>query len=823
VILVVALCMAMQSDALTWSELPPLPSALGLGGPLVGTLDDGAVLWVGGGANFPDGPPQLGGAKQWHQQSYVLSESEWKTGPNLPQPLAYAATVPWQDGLIIVGGCDSQSATSTVLRLDEHQGEYKFTELPSLPQASAFLCATIAADQLWVLPGSSDSGGVEGLTPDFYSLNLLDDNADWKFHSSVPFTPRVKAAMASRVLGNGEQALYVFGGENPDGGILQDSWRFLPASSAWQRVADMPRPLAAAAFINVGPTHTLVFSGDDGSLRGKPGHPGWNPQVYAYHTHTDTWVSCSEMKVPVVTTSAVAWQDGYAIPSGETRPTVRTAGVAYFEVNHKVSALAGWDWAVIFIYLGLLVGKGFWFSRRNKSSEDFFVAGKRVPWWAAGLSIYGTSLSSITFLATPALAYATDLKYMPTYLSILIVVPLVTRVFLPFYRGLNLCTAYEYLELRFSPVVRKIGSGSFVFLQLARMGIVVYLPSLALSTVTGVDIHFCILATGILSTAYTVVGGLEAVIWTDVTQVVVLFGGVLVALFVALSNSGGLSAFSDAVAAEKLLTWDGGFSFTEAASWSLMLGAIILMIPTYTADQTVVQRYLAVKDIDAAKKSAWLNGWMAIPSGLLFPFLGACLWAFYRAHPQNLQLGMADDGIFPLFIGDYLPTGVAGLVIAGLLAATMSSLDSSMHSVATACTNDFYRPSRSDVDDARVLVIAKRITIIAGLFGTCAALFLASFDIRSLFLLFLKVLGLLSSGVATLFLLGAFVPRANTIAALVGAVGCSLLLAWVSWYTNLHAYWFGAIGLGSGVILGWVVSRFSSNDRAPSNLTAFNK
>ena len=822
-ILVAALCMTMQSDALTWSELPPLPNALGLGGPLVGTLDDGEMLWVGGGANFPDGSPQLGGAKKWHTQSYILRESEWQTGPSLPQALAYSATVPWRGGLLIVGGCDSETASDAVFYLTHEQNDFQFTRMPSLPRASAFLSAAVMDDRLWVLPGSTDSGGVEGVDSAFYSLDLTVADAQWDIHDDVPFVPRVKAAMVTRTLGNGEPAFYVFGGENPEQGILQDTWRYLPQTSTWQQMADLPRPLAAAASVNIGPTHTLVFSGDDGSLRGQSNHPGWLADVYAYHTHTDTWITCSQMTVPVVTTSAVPWRDGFVIPSGETRPTVRTAGVTYFEVKSKVSALSFWDWAVIALYLGLLVAKGFWFSRRNKSTEDYFVAGKRIPWWAAGLSIYGTSLSSITFLATPALAYATDLKYVPTYLSILLVVPLVTRVFLPFYRGLNLRTAYEYLGLRFSPLVQKIGSGSFIVLQLARMGIVVYLPSLALSTVTGIDMRTCILATGILSTAYTVIGGLEAVIWTDVTQVIVLFGGVIIALCTALSGSGGVEAFSDSVASAKLLTWDGGFSLNEAASWSLMLGAIILMVPTYTSDQTVVQRYLSVKDTAAAEKSAWLNGWMSISSSLLFPFLGVCLWAFYRAHPQNLQIGMADDGILPLFIGDYLPTGIAGLVIAGLFAATMSSLDSSMHSVATAFTHDFYRPAHTQTSDERVLQIAKRMTIAAGLFGTFAALFLASFDIRSLFLLFLKVLGLLSSGVATLFLLGAFVPRANTVAALIGAIGGTLLLAWVSWNTDLHAYWYGAVGLGSGITIGWILSRVLPSVAAPPALTAFKK
>ena len=184
---------------------------------------------------------------------------------------------------------------------------------------------------------------------------------------------------------------------------------------------------------------------------------------------------------------------------------------------------------------------------------------------------------------------------------------------------------------------------------------------------------------------------------------------------------------------------------------------------------------------------------------------------------------MPDDGILPLFIGDYLPTGLAGLVIAGLFAATMSSLDSSMHSVATAFTNDFYRPNNPHADDDRILKIAKRWTIGAGLFGTAAAIFLASFDIRSLFLLFLKALGLLSSGVATLFLLGAFVPRVHATAALLGASLGTSILAWAAWNTDLHAYWYGALGMGVGIFSGWIFSFCLKGPRAPSDVTAYKK
>ncbi|MCX8229126.1 MAG: sodium/solute symporter [Planctomycetota bacterium] len=822
-ILAIFLTCALQGDALEWSNLASLPNELGLGGHFVGVVGESGTLFTGGGANFPEGGPSEGGLKRWHRDTYLFERGNWTAGPDLPAPRGYGATVPWNGGLLFIGGCDESGATSEVLFLERKDAGWAFSRMTSMPRPTSFLAATLSKNRLWVLPGGTDRDGQIGLDSSFWSLDLLQENSKWKQHPIFPGLPRCKASIVSQVLGDGQEALFVFGGENPKHGILADAWRFLPASETWRKTTDLPRPLAAAAAINVGPTHTLLLPGDDGTLRQKKEHPGWFSDVYAYHTLTETWVTCSQMPLPVVTTSAVAWEDGFVVVSGETKPGVRTNQVSYFEISPRAPGLAPWDWGVIALYLGILVAKGAWFRKRNKGSEDYFVAGKRIPWWAAGLSIYGTTLSSITFLATPALAYATDLKFGPTWLAILLVVPLVVHVFLPFYHGLNLRTAYEYLEYRYSRSVRQVGSGAFILLQLARMGIVVYLPSLALSTVTGLDMRYCILVTGVLATGYTVIGGMEAVIWTDVTQVFVLFGGVFVALGIALSGSGGMAAFSDSIASTKLLVWDNGFSWTDAASWSLLLGATIMMVPTYTSDQTVVQRFLSVKDQRAAEKSAWLSGWLALPAGLIFPFLGVCLWAFYRENPQNLQIGMSDDGILPLFIGDYLPTGLAGLVIAGLFAATMSSLDSSMHSVATAFTNDFYRPRNPEADDDRILKIAKRWTLGAGLFGTAAAIFLASFDIRSLFLLFLKALGLLSSGVATLFLLGAFVPRVHATAALLGAGLGTAVLAWAAWNSDLHAYWYGALGMGVGIFSGWMISFFIKGPRASPEVTAYKK
>ena len=232
-----------------------------------------------------------------------------------------------------------------------------------------------------------------------------------------------------------------------------------------------------------------------------------------------------------MTTPAVWWRRRPgACPAARSRPGVRTpSGCAAAPRSRPRPAFGAVNYTVLVVYLLVLAGMGVYFARREKTTEDFFLGGRRVPWWAAGISIFGTQLSAITFMAIPAKSFATDWVYFLVNLGIVLMAPVVVFAYLPFFRRLNVTTAYEYLEHRFNLPIRLFGAASFVVFQLGRMGIVLLLPALALAAVTGMDVRACIVVMGVLCTLYTVLGGIEAVIWTDVLQVVVLFGGALVA------------------------------------------------------------------------------------------------------------------------------------------------------------------------------------------------------------------------------------------------------------------------------------------------------
>ena len=567
--------------------------------------------------------------------------------------------------------------------------------------------------------------------------------------------------------------------------------------------------VAAACAVALGQSHILVFSGAPGPGADLPiaERPPFEPTVHAYHTITDTWVVAGSMPTGVVTTGVTRWDDRIVIASGEVRPGVRTNRVQVAEVAQERPGFGVANYCVLAFYLLALVGMGVYFSRRGQGIEDFFLAGRRIPWWAAGLSIYATQLSAITYISTPALAFSSNWIVAPVSLTILLMAPVVVTFFLPFFRRLDITTAYQYLEKRYGYGARAFGSLSFILFQFGRMAIVVYLPALALAAITGIDVYGSILIMGILATAYTVLGGMEAVVWTDVVQTIVLFGGMLLSLILIGADQGGFAAlFAEANSADKLQMLSGSMSFTEAATWSILIGGFLLNLAPYTTDQAVVQRYLTTKDEKAAARGIWLNGLLAIPGVVCFFALGTGLWAFFRAHPELLVVGMKNDEVFPLFVAEHLPAGVSGLVIAGVFAASMSSLDSSMHSIATTFTEDFYKPLRRDRTKRGDLLVARIVTLTMGGVGTGLALVLATFDIESLFLFFQKVLGLLGSGLVTIFLLGIFTRRCHSAGVITGALASSLVMFFVTQFSPVHAYVYPLIGISSGLLIGYLAS-----------------
>jgi SSS family transporter len=498
-------------------------------------------------------------------------------------------------------------------------------------------------------------------------------------------------------------------------------------------------------------------------------------------------------------------------------------GIWSASILSAVSGGSGWqNWIVLGGYLVVLVGVGIYFAKREKSTDDFFLAGRRIPWWAAGLSIFGTQLSAITYLAMPARAYATDWSLLPLNIGILVIAPLVIYVYLPLFRRLNITTAYEYLEKRFHVSIRILGSLSFITFQLGRIGIVILLPALALSAVTGTNVYLCIALIGVLSTVYTALGGMEAVIWTDVLQAVVLIGGALAALTIMIGAlDGGWKEFAAiGVANNKFTLVHLGWDWTGDTLIVVVLGALFTnsLVP-YTTDQSVIQRYLTTPSQKQAGRAIWVNGILAVVAGILFLTVGTALFVFYNANPTRLTTLEATDQIFAIFIWREMPVGLSGLVVAGVFAAAMSSLDSSIHSISTAVTTDFVRRFKPTLMPQTYLALARGLTVTFGMIGTAAAMLMAAAEVEYLWDLFLGIMGLFGGTLAGLFMLAILTKKVHTFHAWLGAIASISVLLYVKLGTDLSGLLYGAIGVTTCFLIGFLSSRiWSINVKAAPDL-----
>ncbi|MCE5252492.1 sodium/solute symporter [bacterium] len=822
------------TEVFRWERLPDLPDSLGVAGSFAGVSND--VLIVAGGAHFPVSLFN-GGKKVWVDSGYVLSRDvhglyAWKESFTLNRPLAYGASVSTGDGIIFIGGCDAERCYDDVFRVVWDGEGVRQIPMARLPKPCAFMSAALLGHTVYV------AGGQNSLDPpiaadNFWALDLLDESSEWKELKSWPGPPRILAVAAAQ--GN---ALYLMSGHDvvpgSDGSFervfLTDAYRYDPVQGLWSRAADLPRSAAAAPGpgLPLGQSHIVVFGGNDGEYAGREmelrdNHPGFSRDILAYHTITDTWVTIGEMPVGLVTTNAVQWNNGVVITSGEIRPGVRSPLMYHgIQVPIKVG-FSHTDYGVLIIYLLVLIAMGFYFSREERTTEDFFLAGRTIPWWAAGLSIFGTQLSAITFMSIPAKSYSTDWTFFLYNMGIIAVAPLIVFCFLPFYRRLNITTAYEYLEMRFNPAVRLAGSASFIVFQLGRMGVVLYLPAIALSAVTGINIYLCITVMGVLCTTYTVLGGMKAVIWTDVVQVIILLSGVILSIvLIAMKVDGGMGGIlHTGVEYGKFRMADWHFAFNAPTVWVILIAWFGNLI-AYTSDQAVIQRYLTTKSEKQAARSIWTNAVLTVPASVLFFGVGTALFVFYRYHPGMLNPELQTDAIFPWFIAHELPSGISGLVVAGIFAAAMSSLDSSLNSTATAVVTDFYRRFSDTVTDRFCLNLARLLTVLLGGIATATALIMVQFNISSLWDMFLKIIGLFGGSLAGLFMLGIFTKRAQGQGALAGFIISIIIQYLIQSFQAVHFLLFGVTGIISCFIAGYLASLFfPAPESSNKNLTLY--
>jgi SSS family transporter len=860
----------------------------GLAGAFAGVHKDALIIAGGAnfpdGLPWSILPDRSSPKKIYNRDIYVLQKNkDWILSDiKLAIGYSYGVTIPSDEGLICLGGewneYNAEELTkhfSDKVFLIKHLGNGNLTiddtGFPPLPEPVSEMAAAVIGDHIYIVGGRNNRADRKNLWR--LDISIKDK---WEILEPWPGPPRSHLIAVAQSDGK-KNCLFIFSGRynHPEKGwqFLKDSYKYDPDTERWTRLADIgtnmknqtPICVMAASGINVGANHIAIFGGATGNLFRKveqdlpkqiqslqkagrideaseltnerwalyTDHPGFSRDILIYHTITDTWAKADEVPESTiggltagshVTTTAVHWDENIIIPSGEVRPGVRSPKV-WSATPIMQSKFGVINYIVLAIYLGLLIVMGYYFSKRENSTEDFFKAGGRVPWWAAGLSIFGTQLSAITFMAIPAKSFATDWTWFMMNMTIIAVAPLIVFLFLPFYRRLNVTTAYEYIEKRFNNVVRLTASAMFIVFQLARIGIVLYLPSIALSVVTGIDIRLCIIVMCTLSIAYTVMGGIEAVIWTDVIQVFVLLGGAVLVLFLIPSHvEGGVGGVIGlATDSEKLRLFDFHFNLKSPTIWVLVLGGMGANLISYGSDQTVIQRYLTTRNEKEAARGIWTNGILTVPASIIFFGLGTALFAFFKSNPEKLSATMEmTDAIFPWFIVSQLPAGLAGLLIAGIFAAAMSSLDSSMNSVATAYTTDFYRQFKSHNDDKKYLAVARLVTVVVGLCGMVFALAMATWDIQSLWSQFVKYIGLFGGGLGGLFILAIFTRRAHSTGAMIGLIGSAVIQYFLTSEDFVHGVLFAATGMISCFVIGYSASLiFPTKSKDLSGLTVY--
>jgi solute:Na+ symporter, SSS family len=438
------------------------------------------------------------------------------------------------------------------------------------------------------------------------------------------------------------------------------------------------------------------------------------------------------------------------------------------------------DAVVLLAYLALLAWIGSRFARRQTSTENYFLAKRSIPPWAMGFSLLATLVSSVTFVAYPGSSYAGNWSLLVPGFLVVIVLLLVGQWIIPFYRKTIGVSAYEYFQQRFGRKVRLYASFAFSMAHFSKMGFVFYLMALTVNSVTGWNIDAMIVGVAVVMIFYALRGGIEAVVWTDVIQGFVMAAGVLVCLgYLFWSTPGGApAALSLAAEKGKLSLGTMRWSFETATIPVLVVYGFFWYFQRYTADQTVVQRYLLAANDRAALKGVATGALFAVPVWALFMLVGTATWAYFQLTGETLPATITKpDQVFPYFLATKLPDGWTGLFLAALSGSAMTMVASDLNSLAAVGVQDFYKPIRPESTDEQRLRVAK-LLVAAGGVGAAATAMLISRAQGNALSMWFAVSAIASGGLAGLFLLAVCCPRANSAAALSGIVASLVVTAW---------------------------------------------
>jgi SSS family transporter len=469
-------------------------------------------------------------------------------------------------------------------------------------------------------------------------------------------------------------------------------------------------------------------------------------------------------------------------------------------------SLSAIDYAVISVYLLAITAFGSWFARFQKTTRDYFLTGHTVPWWAVCFTIVATETSTLTFIGIPASAYAGNMAFLQLAAGYVIGRIVVSGLFIPAYFRGELYTSYELLHRRFGPRVKTLAAAMFLVSRSLADGIRLFTTALVIGVVTGVPVSGVVVVLGAAMIVYTMRGGVSAVIWTDVVQmfVYVAGAGLIAWSLLGLIDGGWTTVLRAGREAGRFAIVDATLDFTRIYTvWSGLLGGIALTLATHGTDQFLVQRLLAARSAREASTGLILSGFIVFAQFVLFLLIGVMLYAYYLQVPPPQALSRTDE-VLPSFIVNALPSGVAGFIVAAIVAAALSP---SLNAMAATTLNDFYLPFVDpSADEATRMRVSKRATVLWGVVQLAVALG-AQYMARSVLDAGLSVLSFASGAVLGAFLLGTLARSVSEREVFAGMLAGIAVTAVVWWATPVAWTWYALIGTLTTVGVAWIGAR----------------
>jgi SSS family solute:Na+ symporter len=483
------------------------------------------------------------------------------------------------------------------------------------------------------------------------------------------------------------------------------------------------------------------------------------------------------------------------------------------------------NFTILACYLGFMLLLGAVLARRQKNTEDFFLAGRRMPWIVVAMSMYASLTSAVTYMGLPSMAYSENVAMLVVCFISPILAPCLIWIFYPFYQHLKVTTSYEYIGLRYGPSGRYASGTFFILARMGWLGTVVYAPAVAMAVATGLPLRTTILLMGSIATAYTVLGGVAADIWSDVIQFLIMVAGagwlVVTLLQSVPGGAAGILALAHETGHLHILDWN--LDLYKMTGLVVAVSFFFQMMQDYGTDQTTVQRLMATPTLKGIARAILFN---AVFDSLLIGallFIGIGMFAYYDHHPGLLPEGISADHVLPYYILHALPNGVSGLLVTAIFAAAMSSMDSGISSLATVVVNDFVEPLRKakPKPEGHDLFLARVLTLVFGACATMTAFYVASFE--HIIHAYTTIISLFSGPVLALFLLGMLTRRGRFAGWLVGVAVSIPATLWLQYVVKTHWTYFFPCSFGLSMGVGYMVSRLLPRRSPRPGLTLWDR